>query len=552
MRDREQGFDTEVTRRLGDEEGAEAADEVLRGPAKRGWEPGALIGGRYLVTERIGQGGMGVVVAADDLLLRKTVAVKALRPEDGGDWASVERFRREVALAHGITHPNVCRIHDMGEEDGVVYFSMERLAGETLQQRLAREGKLGLAETLRIATRVCDALAVAHDARVVHRDLKPGNIMLVEDEREVVLLDFGISMAIDEPGTRRGAASGPYHATSSGMGTPRYMPPEQWRDEPCTPATDLYALGAIVFQCLTGRTPFEDAGTDAQMQAHLERPAPRLRTLDPSVPSHVEEAVARCLEKAPARRFGDARALAASLSPPARHRAARALLLRVLVTGAVLAALGAGMIAFAERAIIAEMRPAVSRLAELVAARISTADLDAIRGPEDMTGEPFARVLDTLREARAANPDVRFLYVWRRLADADTYEFVVDEEPFDHDDDGDGVISAGEEGVQPGRRYDGGHLPRLAECVRTGYATADDRFAADEFSLALSGYARIGTNDGPGAYVVGVDVDNERMATFRLIVVALCLAAWPLFVALPRWVVFFAARSRANQGALHR
>ena len=510
---------------------------------------------------------MGVVAVAEDAFLRKRVAIKALRP-DITDPTNIERFRKEVALAHTVTHPNVVRIYDLGEDEGVHFFSMELLEGMPLQEYLRRQKIMPPAEVRKLILKICAALEAAHEAKVVHRDLKPSNIMVTKDDREIVVMDFGISAALDEPAGDPAAAprtvrmgSGgtgdgrEWDVTSLGMGTPKYMSPEQWQRETCGPTSDIYSAGAILFRCLTGRAPFEKEATEDYATAHISEEAPRTRTINPELPRDLDNLIEKCLRKRPEDRFQSAAELARALTGVGTKTRLFRYVLRACAIGLVLAGLGLGLTLAAQRAIIVEMRPAVRRLAELAAQSVSYEELEQIRNEEDATSEGFRRVQDRLLRVHEDNPDIRFIYTLRRQDDpfgslrhllgSSAWEFVVDEDPWTDDVNGDGIIAGSDEiGAMPGQQYIARGLPRLDECLATGVATSDDGFVSDEFALTLSGYARIGSKDGPGGYVLGVDVDNSRLATFRKVVMVLCLLAWPILVILPRFAEGIAARRR--------
>jgi serine/threonine protein kinase len=205
--------------------------------------PGKLLG-RYRLQQRLGHGGFGVVYEAEDEVLERTVAIKVMRPAPADSQRAL-RFKREALLLARLHHRNVVTLYDYGVVDGVPYLVLERLRGETLEQRRS-EGQLGARAALAIAVDVARGLAHAHQAGIVHADVKPSNVFLCDDGT-VKLLDFGL---------------GRWHASATdelvGGGTPAYMSPEQWRREPPTPASDVFATGALLYQLLTGRLPFRD------------------------------------------------------------------------------------------------------------------------------------------------------------------------------------------------------------------------------------------------------------------------------------------------------
>jgi len=214
-------------------------------PARRATDftPGQRFAGRFTVIERVGAGGMGVVYKAIDTALESQVGLKVIRPELAEIPSFAARFRREVRLTRQITHPNVCRVHDLGESDGVLYLSMEWIEGETLDQLLRQAGTLRDARALEIASRIAEALEAAHAAGVVHRDLKPGNVM-IDRRGKVSVLDFGLALEHGSP-----------ELTGPGLvlGTPRYMAPEQRAGRTVDARADLYALGLVLVQMLVGQ-----------------------------------------------------------------------------------------------------------------------------------------------------------------------------------------------------------------------------------------------------------------------------------------------------------
>ncbi|MFL6239010.1 MAG: protein kinase domain-containing protein [Actinomycetes bacterium] len=267
-------------------------------------EPGRVLGDRYRLTRHIAAGGMGDVWAAEDSVLERTVAVKILRPVHATDPDFVERFRAEAKHAAALSDPHITAVHDYGETtdaDGrLAYLVMEFVPGEALSTLLAHDGALGVDRTLAIVADTADALQAAHDAGVVHRDVKPGNI-LVRPDGSVSITDFGIARATNDPG----------HLTRTGLvlGTAYYLPPEQAAGHPVTPASDLYALGVVGYECLTGSRPFPGDNAVQVAVAHLrDEPPP----LPGSVPEPVREFVMSLLAKDPLDRPAQARDVAAT------------------------------------------------------------------------------------------------------------------------------------------------------------------------------------------------------------------------------------------------
>ncbi len=257
--------------------------------------------GRYQLLERIGEGGMGVVWRCFDLDLEEPMAIKFLREDYASDDRLRANFRREVRLARRVTHPNVARVYEFGREGDLHFLTMEYVAGESLQATLRREGRLASPRVERLAVSLCRGLAAAHAAGVVHGDIKPGNV-LVSPERGAVLTDFGIARALSDTIPREEALGG----------TLLYMPPEQLLNEAMTPQNDVYALGVLLFEALTGGVPWP-ASDEAALVAHKLAEPPDLRSLAPGLPDAWCELITDCLRTDPARRPADASALLARL-----------------------------------------------------------------------------------------------------------------------------------------------------------------------------------------------------------------------------------------------
>ena len=225
--------------------------------------PGTMIAGRYRIGGLLGRGGMGEVYRADDLVLGETVALKFLPPQLESDAAALERFRGEVRTARRITHPNVCRVFDLGEVDGRVFLSMEYIDGEDLASLLRRIGRLPSDKGLQVARQLCAGLAAAHEQGVLHRDLKPANVM-IDGRGRAKITDFGLAGVEAEMG--RGAAR---------EGTPAYMAPEQLAGREVTARSDIYALGLVLYELFTGRRAFVAADRSELMRLQqTTRPQP--------------------------------------------------------------------------------------------------------------------------------------------------------------------------------------------------------------------------------------------------------------------------------------
>jgi serine/threonine protein kinase len=271
-----------------------------------GVKPGDVIAGRYRVESLLGSGGMGQVFRAGDLQGGPAVALKVLRPLDEGQEDRVRRFRREIEVLRRVQHPAVLHISDWGTSEGRLYLVTELVDGEDLKLAIRRRGPFPPQEAAAVGATLAGALAAAHAQGVVHRDVKPNNVMIASDG-SLRLLDFGLA---------RGAGVDVTTLTRTGtvLGTPGYMSPEQFEDSAVDERSDIYSLGVVLFEVLTGRLPFRGTTPIAVALAHRTETPPLLRTLRPGTPAWLERAVLRCLEKQPERRFESASALAAELS----------------------------------------------------------------------------------------------------------------------------------------------------------------------------------------------------------------------------------------------
>ena len=258
--------------------------------------------GQYRVTGVLGEGGMGIVYAAQHTLLDRPAAIKVLLPKLSGEQEIVHRFFNEARAATAIRHPGIVEVYDFGwTQDGAAFIVMEYLQGESLRARCKR-GPIRWSTSLALARQVAGALAAAHAKGIVHRDLKPDNIFLVPDSEvpggeRIKLLDFGIAKLA-------GPSSG-QHKTRTGMviGTPAYMAPEQCRGIAVDGRADLYALGCILFELCTGEPPFFGEGEGDVLVAHISTPPPKMDTLASGIPKEVDSLVQRLLAKAPADRI---------------------------------------------------------------------------------------------------------------------------------------------------------------------------------------------------------------------------------------------------------
>ncbi|NDL57511.1 serine/threonine-protein kinase [Phytoactinopolyspora mesophila] len=269
----------------------------------------AVLADRYELGEPLGAGGMARVVTAYDHVLHRDVAVKLIHDAYAGDPTSRERMLREARAAAGLQHPNTVSVFDAGEADGRPFIVMERVIGRSLAHRLHDEGALSVADTISIADAVLSALGAAHSRGLVHRDVKPSNILL-PDSGGVKLADFGIAKALAE--TSAGLTS-----TGQLLGTPRYLSPEQVAGRPASPASDLYALGVVLYECLTGEPPFKAETPLAEALAHQREPVPAIAQSAPHAPAALARTLERALAKEPSDRFTDADAMRRALHDPA-------------------------------------------------------------------------------------------------------------------------------------------------------------------------------------------------------------------------------------------
>ncbi|MCL6562135.1 MAG: PASTA domain-containing protein [Firmicutes bacterium] len=265
---------------------------------------GRVLGGRYEILERIGTGGMSLVYRGRDLSLHRLVAVKILKHQWSEDEEVVRRFDQEARASASLVHPNVVQVYDVGQEEpDLHYIVMELVQGETLRQKLDRQGALPVAEALAIADQVLAGLEAAHRRRLVHRDIKPQNILISEDGT-VKVADFGIAYA---------ATTGTLVNTGSLLGTVQYFSPEQARGRMVSAQSDLYSVGVVLFEMLTGRLPFEGDSAIGVAIKHLQDEAPDVRSLNPEVPPAVAAVVQRALAKDPADRFQTAQSFRRAL-----------------------------------------------------------------------------------------------------------------------------------------------------------------------------------------------------------------------------------------------
>src|SRR6266511_3511185 len=258
----------------------------------------------YRIEELISRGGMGVVYRAYDLRLKRTVALKLVTPELALDERFRERFARETELAMSLEHPNVVPIHDAGEVDGRLYLAMRLVAGTDLRQLLRAEGALEPSRALAICGQVASALDAAHAKALVHRDVKPSNVLLDESEH-VYLADFGLTRRLEEQGAQIGEGRS--------IGTPAYLAPEQIEGRTVDGRADVYSLGCVLFECLTGTTPYRRDSQLAVAWAHLEEDPPSASERNPEVPEAIDTVLRRAMAKEPEERYSTCGALIADV-----------------------------------------------------------------------------------------------------------------------------------------------------------------------------------------------------------------------------------------------
>jgi tetratricopeptide (TPR) repeat protein/tRNA A-37 threonylcarbamoyl transferase component Bud32 len=382
---------------------------------------GELLAGRFSVLRFIAKGGMGAVYEATDVLLRTHVALKIIRGRIATDATAMERFRREVLLARRISHANICRVYELYEATTargipIHFLTMELLEGESLARRLSRKGRMTTDEALPIVRQMCDGLDAAHAEGVIHRDFKSSNVMLVPrastggekatESTRVVITDFGVARALhlatEEP------EEGPL--TGRGiLGTPEYMAPEQVTGGEVTPATDIYALGVVMYEMVTGKLPFAGDTPLAAAARRLDEPPPRPETTVPGLDKRWAVAIVRCLARQPERRFTNARDIIPALDrKPPRPRYT----LPIAVGAALALILGAyGLVKYRpslrlkqpqQRAVLAAPRTAVAILGfgnELGSPKLSwlPTAVSELLAHELSAAETSLRVIDTDR-----------------------------------------------------------------------------------------------------------------------------------------------------------
>jgi eukaryotic-like serine/threonine-protein kinase len=264
-----------------------------------------VLGGRYRLVAPLGEGGMASVYRARDLRLNREVAVKILRDDLTRDPGFLTRFEREAQVVAGLAHPNIVPVYDVGGEDGAPYIIMEYVRGRTLKEMLDAGGPLSAERAVDIMLPILDALGYAHRQGLIHRDVKPHNILLTTDGTPM-LADFGIAHLVDSSTTR----------TAAILGSAQYLSPEQSRGEEATERSDIYACGIVLYEMLAGRPPFEGANALAVANQHLNTPPPPLSATAGPLTPELERTIGRALEKVPSERFADTSEMQAALQRP--------------------------------------------------------------------------------------------------------------------------------------------------------------------------------------------------------------------------------------------
>src|SRR6516162_1185718 len=274
-------------------------------------QEGDILGGRYEILQLLGEGGMGAVYKARDREVERTVALKLIRPELASNPTILARFKQELLTAHQVTHKNVIRIYDIAEADGVKFITMEYVDGSDLRHILIDNGKLAPERAVEIIRQVCLALEAAHSAGVIHRDLKPQNIMQDSKAGRILVMDFGLARSIESEGmTQTGAL----------LGTIEYMSPEQSMGKSLDQRSDIFAVGLIFYEMLTGKMPYKaDTAMASLLRRNQERAIPAAE-LDASIPKGLSDIVSKCLERDLENRYQNAQEILTDLDAFQGHR----------------------------------------------------------------------------------------------------------------------------------------------------------------------------------------------------------------------------------------
>ena len=260
---------------------------------------GQKINDRYEIIRSIGEGGMANVYLGYDEILDRNVAIKILRGDLSNDEKFVRRFQREALSASSLSHPNIVEMYDVGEDDGLYYIVMEYVEGKTLKQLLKRRGSLTLSEAIDIMVQLTDGMTHAHDSYIIHRDLKPQNIM-IQDDGQIKITDFGIAMALNSTQLTQ---------TNSVMGSVHYLPPEQASGKGSTTKSDIYSMGIIFYELLTGKLPFKGENAVEIALKQMRDPLPSLKEDNPNIPQSIENIILKATAKNPKNRYEDAKSM---------------------------------------------------------------------------------------------------------------------------------------------------------------------------------------------------------------------------------------------------
>ena len=269
--------------------------------------PGSYLINRYEIIMKIGSGGMADVYKAKDHVLNRLVAIKVLKQEYSTDATFVKKFRVDAQSAAGLSHPNIVNVYDVGEDDGVYFIVMELVQGITLKNYIDMKGKLDIREALNISVQIASGLSAAHENRIIHRDIKPQNIIMSRDGK-VKVTDFGIAKVADST-----------TVTTTAAGTVHYISPEQARGGYSDERSDIYSLGITMYEMVTGRVPFEGETNVAVALMHIQSEITPPRQLEPSIPVSFEKIILKCTQKKPERRYASARELIADLRKVLTH-----------------------------------------------------------------------------------------------------------------------------------------------------------------------------------------------------------------------------------------
>src|SRR5258706_5125821 len=317
-------------------------------PYRPRFRTGDVLAGRFQVVKFLARGGMGEVYEAHDLELREPVALKTIRADIAEDESAMDRFRREIHLARRVTHPNVCRLFDLfhhtdpaDPDEPVRFVTMELLEGQTLSARLREGGPFSTADALPVVTQMTAGLEAAHRAGIVHRDFKSANVFLDRSAEaggglRAVITDFGIARSVAAGG---GSMAGTLTSSGALLGTPAYMAPEQVEGGPITPAVDVYALGVVLFEMVTGKRPFSGDSEMSTAMKRLKEPAPAPHVYKTDIDAKWDATILRCLERRPEDRFACATDVSRALEREYEERCTRLRALRKLARGAIHASL---------------------------------------------------------------------------------------------------------------------------------------------------------------------------------------------------------------------